>query len=114
MRVSGSIVRMAHIAHESLRSCSPAFCDGSIRDERAYIISDLQIISPELCELKCCSLWMLCDNFGRADSIASVYAAIDAGCYDVSLDVLLALQTGDLLQSSLTLHVSSTNLWFPF
>jgi hypothetical protein len=53
---------------------------------------------------------MPCDNFGRADSIASVYAAIDTGCYDVSLDVLLALQTGDLLQSSLTLHVSSTNL----
>ncbi len=37
-----------------------------------------------------CCLTLCC----RSDSISSVYDAVDAGCYDVSLDVLLALQTG--------------------
>ena len=49
LRVSQSLQRMAHIIHESLRGCSPAFISGSIRDERASILEDLGAISPELC-----------------------------------------------------------------
>jgi hypothetical protein len=77
LRVSQALQRMAHISHENLRSCSKPLVSGSIQDERAKIISDLSCIDADL-----------------GESISSVYEAIDSGCYDVSLDVLLALQTG--------------------
>jgi hypothetical protein len=53
LRVSQSLLRMAHITHESLRSCSPAFISGSMHDERASILEDLSAISPELCVWLC-------------------------------------------------------------
>ena len=53
------------------------------------------------------------DVFGRADSVSSVYNSIDDGCPDVSLEVLLDLQFGILLQSSFWLHLSRIyHLWF--
>jgi len=78
LRVSHALQRMAYISHESLRSCSnKALVSGSMQDERTHIISILSSIDSDL-----------------GESISSVYDAIDSGCYDVSLDVLLALQTG--------------------
>lgn len=50
LRASGSMLRMALIAHESLGSCSNRrFCNGSIRHERSAILSDLHAINPGLC-----------------------------------------------------------------
>ena len=93
---------MALIAHESLGSCSNRrFCNGSIRHERSAILSDLHAINPGLCgNLFCPILRTPLDVFDRADSVSSVYESIDDGCHDVSLEVLLGLQFGILLQSS--------------